>query len=595
MTKKQFERTRDIKVSPIKQIEMAAARIPGAISLAQGIPSFDTPLPIREYAKRMIDEGKCARYSLTIGLPELLETVAENLARDGMFYDPWTEIIATCGSIEAITASLMALTNPGDDVLIPSPTYVSYQEAIKVAGARPCFFPLDEDRNFDLKVDELEKYLTPRTKVIFYCNPNNPTGTIYSREQLLKLAAFAEKHDLMILTDEVYKDFIYNGEPYFSLAQMPKLKSRVVRVFSFSKAYAMTGWRIGFVHSDKTVIAEILKIHDSMVTCAPVVSQYAAIAAFEHAQDYVQEFKEEFLRRRDRTLELLNGLAHVFDYQQPNSSYFVFPRVKDFVPYANDSTKLAYDILEKVGVALVPGAAFGPTGESHLRISYGYSMENIEKAFERLNEYFKVSGVANENTFSIKMGGQPVHRLGVNGITLSHPKKIAVTFLRICAKIYLWRTKPEIIAITGSTEKTSTKRRLVMELEKAKNVRANPKSNNTEIGVILSVLDLDWKVEKCKLFIFGKALWRALFLSKVDVLILELGISEPGDARAHLQLLTPNKLILTNITPSFSSDQEYLQVMETEIGHLLKNLPHCEVELLGEDERLRNLVKNIKS
>lgn len=591
MTKKQFERTRDIKVSPIKQIEMAAARIPGAISLAQGIPSFDTPAPIREYAKRMIDEGKCARYSLTIGLPELLETVAENLAREGMFYDPWTEIIATCGSIEAITASLMALTNPGDDVLIPSPTYVSYQEAIKVAGARPCFFPLDEDRNFDLKVDELEKYLTPRTKVIFYCNPNNPTGTIYSKEQLLKLAAFAEKHDLMILTDEVYKDFVYNGEPYFSLAQMPELKARVVRVFSFSKAYAMTGWRIGFVHSDKTVIAEILKIHDSMVTCAPVVSQYAAIAAFEHAQDCVQEFKDEFLRRRDRTLELLNGLAHVFDYQQPNSSYFVFPRVKDFVPYANDSTKLAYDILEKVGVALVPGAAFGPTGESHLRISYGYSMENIEKAFERLNEYFKVNGQA-EKIKTVEQDNNLI--LSRKIVKTSRLQKVAYNFLRNCARVYLWRTKPEIIAITGSTEKTTTKRRLVTELEKERKVRANPKSNNTEIGVILSVLDLDWKSEKCKLFIFAKALWRALFLSKVDVLILELGISEVGDARAHLRLLKPDKLILTNITPSFSSDQEYLRVMEAEIGYLLKNLPQCKIELTGNDERLKNLTKLIK-
>jgi len=586
MSKKLFERTKDIKVSPIKQIELAAARIPGAISLAQGVPSFDTPLPIKEFVKQKIDEGKCARYSLTIGLPELLEVVAENLARDGMFYDPWTEIIATCGSIEAITASLLALTNPGDEVLIPSPTYVSYQEAIKVAGAVPRFFPLDEDRNFDLRVDDLDQYLTAKTKVIFYCNPNNPTGTIYSQAQLLKLADFAERHDLMILTDEVYKDFIYSDEAYFSLAQLPELRKRVVRVFSFSKAYAMTGWRIGFVHSDRENIAEILKIHDSLVTCAPVVAQYGAIAAFERAGDFVREFREEFLRRRNRTLELLNELAHVFDYQQPNSSYFVFPRVKDSVPYANDSTKLAYDILNKVGVALVPGAAFGPTGESHLRISYGYSMENIEEAFKRLNEYFKAGATtAALSSHNLLLSKQAAR--------VSWLKRTAIAFLRTCARFYLWRTRPEIIVIAGSTNKTTVKRELVAKLEKEKSVRANPKSNNTEVGLILSVLGLDWQAESCKLLVFVKAMWRALFLSPVATLILELGISELGDAQTHLRLLKPQKLILTNIVPSFSTDQDYLQVMEAEITYLLQNLPTCEIELIGADERLAKLLEGL--
>ena len=166
--------------------------------------------------------------------------------------------------------------------------------------------------------------------------------------------------------------------------------------------------------------------------------------------------------------------------------------------------------------------------------------------------------------------------------------------MRICAKIYLWRTKPQIITITGSTEKTATKRRLATELEKTQKVRANPKSNNTEIGVILSVLDLDWRAEKCKLLVFMKALWRALMLSRVDVLILELGISDLGDAQAHLRLLRPHKLILTNITPSFADDQEYLRVMEAELKYLLKHLPDCEVETAGNDERLREIVSGNK-
>lgn len=576
-----FKRTRDIKVSPIKQIEMAAARIPGSVSLAQGIPSFDTPQPIKDFAKQKIDEGKCAKYSLTIGLPELLESVSEALAEEGMIYDPWTEIIATCGSIQAITASIMALTNPGDEVLIPSPTYTSYQEAIKVAGCKPEFFPLNEEKNFDLDVDSLSKYITKKTKIIFYCNPNNPTGTIYSKEQQLKLAEFAEKNDLYILTDEVYKDFIYTDEPYFTLAQIPELRKRVIRIFSFSKAYAMTGWRIGFVHSDASLISEILKIHDSMVTCAPVVSQYAGIAALEHAQDYIEDFRKEFLYRRNRTIDLLDQLPHVFDYQKPNSSYFVFPRVKDTIKYANDSWKLAYDILEKAKVALVPGVAFGPTGESHLRISFGYSREAIETSFERLNQYFDPAG----KQIQVK---KKVLTKKSKPVWL---KSLGTSFLRMCAKFYLFRTRPETIVIVGSTGKTAFKRKIENLLEKNYKARSNPKSFNTEIGTILSVLDLEWNAEKSKMRLFLKAFLRIFTLAKQEYLILELGVSETGDMQDHLKLIKPTKIVLTNIEPSFTSDSEYLQIMDEEIGYLLKKYKSVPVISNEKDDRLNKLLE----
>lgn len=580
-----FKRTQNINVSPIKQIEMRAAQIPDTVSLAQGIPSFDTPQPIKDFVIQKMQEGKCAKYSLTIGLPELLEAVSESLAQEGMYYDPWTEIIATCGSIEAITASIMALTNPGDEVLIPSPTYTSYQEAIKVAGCTPKFFPLDEEKNFDLNVDLIEKQITKKTKIIFYCNPNNPTGTIYSKKQQLKLAELAEKHDLFILTDEVYKDFIYTDEPYISLAQIPEFKKRVIRIFSFSKAYAMTGWRIGFVHSDASIIAEILKIHDSLVTCAPVVSQYAGIAALEHAQDYIDDFRTEFLWRRDRTIMHLDELAHVFDYQKPNSSYFVFPRVKDTVKYANDSWKLAYDILEKAKVALVPGIAFGPTGESHLRISFGYSRDAIETSFERLKIYFEHKG----EQFKIpEIKAPPVKKK-----TLSVLKKTGIGLLRLCAKLYLKRTNPEIIAIVGSTGKTSVKRGLQEKLEQKYKVRSNLKSYNTEIGVILSILNLDWKEEKSKMGLFAKAIWRGLFLSKVRYLILELGAAERGDMKVHLKLVKPNKIIFTNIKPSFSSDTEYLEMMEEEIKDLLKCNLNVEIMAKPDAERLCKILEEM--
>lgn len=578
-----FKRTQDIKVSPIKQIEMKAAQVSDAISLAQGIPSFDTPQPIKDFVKQKIEEGKCAKYSLTIGLPELLESVSENLAQEGMYYDPWTEIIATCGSIEAITASIMALTNPGDEVLIPSPTYTSYQEAIKVAGCKPTFFALDEEKNFDLKMELIEPQITKKTKIIFYCNPNNPTGTIYSKTQQLKLAELAEKYNLFILTDEVYKDFIYTDEPYLSLAQIPELKKRVIRIFSFSKAYAMTGWRIGFVHADKSLISEILKIHDSLVTCAPVVSQYAGIAALELAQDYIEKFREEFLWRRNRTIQHLDELAHVFDYQKPNSSYFVFPRVKDTVKYANDSWKLAYDILEKAKVALVPGVAFGPTGESHLRISFGYSREAIETAFERLKKYFEYKG----EQFQVpELKVAPVKKK-----TLSFLKRFVVRVLRFFAKIYLSRVRPDIIGIAGSTGKTAVKRGLQSELEKTQKVRSNLKSYNTEIGVILSILNLDWKEEKYKIILFLKAFWRSFFLPSTRFLILELGIGEKGDVASLLRLIQPKKLILTNLQPSFSSDSEYLEMMEGELKELLKKLTGGQIIIQSDEKRLNEVLK----
>lgn len=402
-----FERTKNLRLSVIKQIELRAAKYPDIVSLAQGIPSFDTPGCIKRRVENALKRGVVAKYSLSPGLPELRELIEISLARENMFYDWQKEIIVTAGSIEAITASILAITEPGDEVLIPEPTYTSYREVIILAGCKPVFVPLDEKKGWALDLKKYEEAITPKTKAIFYCNPNNPTGTVYSREQLLGLAELAKRNDLFIISDEVYKDFIFtnfsrinpnerelNGTRMFSLAEVPELRKKVIRIFSFSKAYAMTGWRVGYAHSDESVAREILKVHDCLVTCAPVISQYAAMGALEMGESELKYFVEEFKKRRDLICGRLDRISDVFDYIKPNSAYYVFPA---FVPpRANatadkliDSWEFALKLLDKAQVAVVPGVAFGPSGENHIRMSFGRSEDDINKAFDRIEKYYE--------------------------------------------------------------------------------------------------------------------------------------------------------------------------------------------------------------
>jgi len=381
-----FERTKSIQLSVIKQMELLASRYANVVSLAQGIPSFDTPSAIKRRASRALDDGVVAKYSLSPGLPELRELIELSLASENMFYDWQSEIIVTAGSIEALTATLLTITLPGDEIIIPDPTYTSYREAIRLAGCEPVYAPLDEANGWAFDIKMVEKTITPKTKAIFFCNPNNPTGTVYTKEQLLALAELAELHNLFIISDEAYKDFIYDGGEYFTLGQEPRFRKRFIRVFSFSKAYAMTGWRVGYVHSDASIIREIMKVHDCLVTCAPVVSQYAAMGALEMGQEWIDFFKKEYEKRRDLMCEALDRIgSDKLTYARPNSAYFVMPRYFGNKP----SFEMAVDILDKVKLATVPGSAFGPSGENHLRLSFGRKEEDIIEGMKRLEKYFK--------------------------------------------------------------------------------------------------------------------------------------------------------------------------------------------------------------
>lgn len=395
----------ELILSPIKEMEIRTSRLYGAVSLAQGVADFDTPECVKRRAIEHIQAGDVSKYSLSSGIMELREAIEVDLAKRGIHYDFENEIIITAGAIEAISVTLLTVIEAGDEVLIPDPTYTSYQEAIKNAKGVPTFIPLCEDNNWSFDENKLEKLVTKKTKAILFCNPNNPTGTIYSKDQLMKILEIAEKHNLYILVDEVYRDFIYNNQDFYSIGRFYKFRKRIVYIFSFSKSYSMTGWRVGFLATDKTLAKRILARHDVLVTCAPVVSQWGALGAIEMAKEDRQYFKEKFKNRRDLICSHLDGMNKWFSYEKPSSSYFVFPKfseklirvleqqlenkkygLKDYQKKSL-SWKLSLELLYGAKVAVVPGQAFGEVGENHVRMCFGRSEDDILRVMVRIKEY----------------------------------------------------------------------------------------------------------------------------------------------------------------------------------------------------------------
>jgi len=562
----------DIELSAIKAIELQASRMPDVVSLAQGIPSFDTPDPIKRYAAQKIADGACAKYSLTPGLPQLRELISEALLRDGMRYDPDGEIIVTCGAIEAVTATLLAFLESGDEVILASPTYASYIPAIRLAGGTPRFVPLDEDANFDLDPDAIGRAITRNTRAILLCNPNNPTGTIYSTAATERMMALAARHGLLVITDEVYKDFLYTNEPAGCPARLAGHRDRVVRVCSFSKAYGMTGWRVGFLHTARARADAILKVHDTLVTCAPVVSQYAAIAALELGEPYIARFREEFRQRRARIIERLDALPHIFDYQRPNASYFAFPRVKDAVSRARDSRALATDILERARVAVVPGVAFGPTGEAHLRFCYARAPEDIDEAFDRLTDYF---AGRTPRSYALPLPRLRPRRRG-------WVRTFGVEVLHGLSRLYLARSRPKVVAIAGGRGKTVLKRTMTELLGTRLRVRSNPLSYNTEVGLAFAVLDTEFQLRRPWSLVrgLGRGVWHAVFPEPVDVLVLELGVRRPSDMRQLLRVVQPDIAVVTALAPDYSDDQDGLATARGEMTELVETIARRNAKLV---------------
>ncbi|MCK4873347.1 MAG: pyridoxal phosphate-dependent aminotransferase [Phycisphaerales bacterium] len=350
-------------------------------------PTTDTPQHIKDAATNAIQDGLAGGYSETTGLPALREAIAEKLARDNNITARSSEIIVTVGAIEGLCAAVFALIDPGDEVILPSPTYSTHIRQVSIASGTPVFVPLIEEDGFSLDLDGIRKAITPKTKAIMYCSPNNPTGTVLEERELRALADIAIEHNLTVITDEAYEYFIYDGHKHFSIASIPEMAGRVVSCFTLTKTYAMTGWRIGYIHAREDLARQIGKIHIPLAICAPVASQYAALAALTGPQRCVEEFSEHYLEARNLMCDRLDRLDSVFAYQKPNGGYLMFPQI--LLKEGSDSATFCKKLLREARVSTTPGIAFGPTGEGHLRLSFCIPNEQINKAFDRMEAYLR--------------------------------------------------------------------------------------------------------------------------------------------------------------------------------------------------------------
>jgi len=384
------KRAGDIPVSAIHEMTRLSATLSDVAFLSWARPEGDTPEFINNAAIEAIKKNLVSAYSPVPGLLELREAIAEKLKKDNDIEATPAEILITVGAIEGLFAAVMAVIDPGDEVLLPSPNYSTHTIQVKMASGVPVFVPTIEEEGFRLDLDAFEKAITKRTKAILFCSPCNPTGAVFSKEELLALAEIAEKHNLAIITDESYEYFTFDEAKHFSLASIPEIKKRTISCFTFTKTYVMTGWRVGYVVATEEMINQIRKAHIPMAICAPVVSQYAALAALRGPQDCVAEFRKKYLNLRNLMCKRLDDLSAVFSYQKPKGSYNMFPKL--LVPEGNDSLSFCKDLLFKAKVSVVPGVAFGPTGEGHVRMSFCTNADDINKAFDRMGEYFSAKG-----------------------------------------------------------------------------------------------------------------------------------------------------------------------------------------------------------
>jgi len=380
------DRVLKIQKSAIHEMTRLSKEVKDVAFLSWAKPTSDTPEHIKEATISAIRNGLVGGYSESSGLLELRKEIVKKLKRDNNVDANTSQILTTVGAIEGIAAAIMALIDPGDEVILPSPTYSTHIRQVVIASGKPVFVPTIEEKGFIWDVSQLKDAITSKTKAILYCSPNNPTGTVFSEELLRNVAEIVLENNLMVITDEAYEYFTYDGHKHFSIASIPEMKKNVVSCYTFTKTYAMTGWRIGYLHADEELIPQINKAHIPFAICAPVVSQYAAIAALKGSQDCVNKFKNKYLSARNLMCERMDSLNSIFKYQKPDGSYLMFPEI--LLEEGKDSITFCKKLLKEGKVSTTPGIAFGPTGESHLRLSFCVSEDEINKAFDRMENYF---------------------------------------------------------------------------------------------------------------------------------------------------------------------------------------------------------------
>ncbi len=373
----------DVQPSGIRKFFDIVAEMKDAISLGVGEPDFDTPWHIREEGIHSLEKGRTF-YTSNAGLRELREEISAYVERKhGVHYDAMKETMVTVGGSEAIDVAMRVMLNPGDEVLIPQPSYVSYVPCARMAGGVPVIIELEEKDEFRLTPEKLREKITDKTKLLVLPFPNNPTGAIMEEEDLRKIAEIVEEKDIFILTDEIYSELSYKGK-HHSIIEFPGMRERTVYINGFSKAYAMTGWRLGYACAPQLILQQMLKLHQFAIMCGPTTSQYAALEALRAGDADVQHMRTAYDERRRYLVNRFRELG--MDCFEPYGAFYVFPSIRRF---GMSSEEFANRLLQEEKVAVVPGTAFGDCGEGFLRISYAYSIQDLKKALDRIEEFVK--------------------------------------------------------------------------------------------------------------------------------------------------------------------------------------------------------------
>ena len=371
----------NIKPSGIRKFFDIVSEMKDAISLGVGEPDFDTPWHIRDEGIYSLEKGKTF-YTSNSGLMELRQEICNYLDRRvNVKYDPKSQVIITVGGSEGIDIALRAMLDPGDEVLIPQPSYVSYEPCTILAGGKPVIINLKAENEFRLTAKEIEEACTDKTKILVLPFPNNPTGAIMEKEDLESIAKVIIEKDLFVLSDEIYSELTYK-EKHVSIASIPGMQERTILINGFSKAYAMTGWRLGYACGPQEIISQMTKIHQFAIMCAPTTSQYAAVEALKNGDEDVAMMRDAYNQRRRFLMDAFKNMG--LECFEPFGAFYVFPCIKEF---GMTSDEFATRLLKEEKVAVVPGTAFGDCGEGFLRISYAYSIENLKVALDRINNF----------------------------------------------------------------------------------------------------------------------------------------------------------------------------------------------------------------
>ncbi len=380
----------NMKPSGIRKYFDMTSAMKDVISLGIGEPDFPTPLKIREAAIRSIEEGK-TKYTMNIGLLELREEVSRYVERKyNAKYDANTDILITIGGSEAIDMALRAILEPGDEVIIPTPSYVCYEPLTSCAGGTPVFIETKAENGFRIQPEELAAAITPRTKAVLFSYPTNPTGAIMERADYEALVPVLENTNIVLISDEIYAELTYSGKRHCSPASIPELYPRTILINGFSKAFSMTGWRLGYACAPDTIILQMKKVHQFAIMSAPTTSQWAAIVALSDCDEEVEEMRLEYDRRRKILVDGFNKLG--LECNPPLGSFYSFPSIKST---GLSSEEFCQRLLESKRVAVIPGSAFGDAGEGFVRASYCYSIEHIEEALKRIGEFLEELKIEN--------------------------------------------------------------------------------------------------------------------------------------------------------------------------------------------------------